>query len=262
MSRGSYAALLGLVLAGCDSRALVVGEGSATGSSGGSDRTLEPRCADAAGARVADAECWPTRHVGSWRGFVTGDARYRHVLPEPLELPSGEVLLEIDPQGTGTLAFASDAALPACSGGATSPASADAGAAGADAGDAGQVETSGSSCRTGDAGAPSAPRPGLLLDHRYLLNGLSMTGAAELERKEDPRVSFSLLIAEPWRDWCGSPPLDPGNAACSCDAGSCSVSPDTLQVSLSLSRDGLALRGTIGSSSDAGLVAGLELLRP
>lgn len=264
MTGRSCAALLGLALAGCDSRALVVGESSAPSSLGGGERGgSEPRCPDAAGARSLAEECWPTRHVGRWRGFVTGGARYRHVLAEPLDLPSGELLLEIAPAGTGTLAFGAEPEPPACTGGAP-PSDAGAGFVDAEAiaTDAGAGALGSSSCSADGGGGSGGARPGLLLGYRYELNGLQMSGAPEQERKQDPNVSFSLLIAEPWRDWCGSPPVGLGDAPCSCNAEGCSVSPDALEVSLSLSRDGLALRGTLISSSDVELVAGLELIRP
>lgn len=255
--------LLGLGLAGCDARALVVGDSPERGSLGGGARPSEARCPDAAGERASDGECWPTRHVGRWRGLVTGSARYLHGSTE-LELPSGEVVLEIEPQGTGTLSFAPDRAPLACAGGA-SGAGTDAGLAGGDAAviqDPEAQAASGSACSAADAGAPGVPRPGLVLDYRYTLEGLSMSGASVRERREDPRVSFSLLIAEPWRDWCNGAAVAADPAPCSCNRDGCSASTDALEVSLSLSRNGQALRGTLGSPTDEELAAGLELVRP
>ena len=71
-----------------------------------------------------------------------------------------------------------------------------------------------------------------------------------------------LLIAEPWRDWCSAQTLASSDMPCRCSAEGYSPSPEVLLGSLSLSRDGQALRGTLGSSADPALVAGLELIRP
>lgn len=244
-------ALLALVAAGCDSRALVVGEGPSPTSLGGGARTNAQRCPDSAAARASDAECWPTRHVGRWRGFVTGDARYRHVLPEPFEFPSAEVSLEIEPPGTGTILFASAASW--CSG--------DAGVSTPGGGaDGGVSDAGGGACSSAPADTTRA-HPGLVLDQRYALDDLSMSGSAEEQRKQDPAMTFSLLIAAPWRDYCSNVTTDEDAAPCRCDADGCTISSEALLVSLSLSRDGQALRGSIVSSSDLALVAGLELVR-
>jgi hypothetical protein len=251
------ALLLALLLAGCDDRSLVVGESSASSGFDGAGRSNEPRCADAAILRANDEECWPTRHVGHWRGLVTGDARYRHVLAQPFEFPSDEVLLDIDLQGTGTLLFSSAAGDGASCAGDAGASSAELRAdAGVGASDAGAL-----SCRASDGGVQGGPQPGLVLDHRYSLDGLGMQGSAERERRQDRLVTFSLLIAAPWRELCTAPPLDPAASPCSCNADGCDISSETLQVSLSLSRDGEALRGSIYSSNDAALAAGLELVR-
>jgi hypothetical protein len=187
--------LLALVLAGCDDRSLVVGESSTSSGFDGAAGSNEPRCADAAALRADDAECWPTRHVGHWRGFVTGDVRYRHVLAQTFDFPSGEVLLDIELDGTGTLLFSSSSSdEPFCAGDAgVSPSSLP-----ADAG-VGSSDATVTSCRTSDDGMQDGPRPGLALDHRYVVEALRMEGSAERERRQDRLVTFSLLIAEPWR---------------------------------------------------------------
>lgn len=256
MSRRSWALLLALMVAGCDDRSLVVGESSASSGVEGAARSSAPRCADGAQLRASDEECWPTRHVGHWRGFVTGDPRYRHVLAQPLEFPSNEVLLDIEPQGTGTLLFSSASAPGrSCAG------DAGAGSSGDDAGVGDRSDAGVSSCTTHDTGEQDEPRPGLVLDHRYALDALEMRGSPEGERRQDPVVTFSLLIAAPWRELCDGPPLDLAASPCSCSADGCAVSSETLQVTLSLSRDGNALRGSLFSASDAELAAGLELVR-
>jgi hypothetical protein len=266
VSERVHVPLLALLLASCDSRALVVGEGPAPSSLGGRDRSMAPRCQDEAAARVADDECWPTRHVGRWRGLVTGDARYRHVLAEPLEFTTGEVTLDVTEQGAGTLWFAPEQPwVMACAGDAgVPPALADAGVATPDGG-AGLMDAGargvGSPCAPPVTSSPGLAAPGLLLDYGYQLDGLSMSGGPELDRTEDPLVRFSLLIAAPWRETCGTEPVGIAASACVCSADGCGVAQGVLQVSLSLSRDARALRGTVVSSEDAGLVTGLELVR-
>jgi hypothetical protein len=178
------------------------------------------------------------------------------------------VVLEIEPRGTGTLYFMPQPELRGCEGDAgtaTGSSAADAGLGGGDAGaeaaDSGAL--SGGACGTAAAGGAGGATPGLLLAHRYTLDGLSMSGASERDRRADPRVSFSLLIAEPWRDWCSNATLAADTALCSCNEEGCGVSAEALQVSLSLSRDGRALRGTLSSQGDVEWgAAGLELIRP
>lgn len=259
--------LLALLLAGCDARPLVVGDGPSPDSLAGGELPGELRCPDAARARADQEECWPTRHVGRWRGFVTGDARYLQGSIE-LELPSGEVMLEIEPQGTGTLSFATEPASYGCAGGASGTDAGDAGLAalveGAEEEDSGPGAPQAPACSTFDAGVSGSAGPGLALGHRYTLEALSMSGGPGGDRRRDPRVTFSLLIAEPWRDECNGDraPLTTGAVRCSCNEDGCSVPADTLEVSLSLSRDGQAMRGTIVSPDDVEPGAGLELIRP
>ena len=217
--------LLVLLLASCKGRPLELGEsGAGLDPNGGSSTpALEQRCLDLAALRVLDAECWPTRHVGRWHGFVTSGAHYWHVLPSPLEYPSGDLLLEVDAQGSGQLTFSGgDAAR----------------------GDAGATEA-GVPCPSTAAADSCAALPGLVLGFRYELVGLRMSGGPSQDRHQDPRMDFSLTIAEPWGPVCTAIGADAG--PCACTRAGCGAAPESLQAMLVLSADGRALRGTARS---------------
>jgi hypothetical protein len=241
--RQGFCAVL-LLLAACKGGPLELGEsGGGLDSSGGRPRAAsEERCLDLAAARALDAECWPTLHVGRWHGFITGDARYLHVLPSPFFYPSGDLLLEVEAQGTAGLTFSAGDV-----GGSDAPGG-DAGAADAGAADAGA------------ACSGCAALPGLVLGFRYQLLGLRMTGGPSEDRHQDARMDFSLTIAEPWSALCEASGADAG--ACTCSALGCGVTPDSLQATLVLSADGQALRGSVRSeSASEALSAGWEFVR-
>lgn len=226
-------AVTACLLPACDGGPIPVGERErALGSEGGGSTASvqQPRCADPAALRVQDAECWPTRHVGRWHGFVTGDARYWSTGAKPLEYPSDDLLLEIDAAGAGRARF--------------SP------------GDAGA-----SAARASAPGVElDAPSPGLVAGFSYALEGLRMNGSSSQDRRQDPRVEFSLRIAEPWSAFCADQTVDAG--PCACSAEGCGVSEQSLQASLVLSRDGRALRGSARSSGTSEeLTAGWEFVR-
>jgi hypothetical protein len=268
---------LGLLLAGCSGNAFMIGESNTDRSDrGGSVARPEPEdtCPDLAELRLLDGACWPTRHVGRWHGFVTTSPYYHHRRAAPFEFPSGDLLLEIDERGLASLTFSASplqrAARPDDAGqdldaGAAS-AAADAGATDAggsvDAGAESDTEDAGARLDAGPAEAPAAL--GLALGFPYRLRELKMSGAAIGRRPADPRLDFSLLIAEAWSDACegalaGS---DPDLLPCVCPEGACSVDPELLTVTLSLSADGQALRGSARSEAPGGLLAaGWEFVR-
>jgi hypothetical protein len=227
---GSFLCVLLGSLSGCDGKPLLVGEPQqAVGGEGADSNPSAPRCSDAAQLRVGDPACWPTRHVGRWHGFVTGDARYLHVLPTPLEYPSQALALEIRDDGSAYATFAApDAGVSAdCAG-----------------------PLVGGVC----------VQPGLVLGYRYALGALRMTGALDEDRRQDPILAFSLTIAQPWSDQCEAIAADAG--PCACSEEGCGVSPQALQVTLRLSEDARALRGTGSSGSGPeALVADWELVR-
>jgi len=224
--------VLGCLLAACDGAPMSVGERDVPLAAAGGASTrpnAQPRCADEVALRVLDAECWPTRHVGRWHGFVTGDARYWPLGPTPREYPSDEIALQVDAQGSASVRFS-----------------------GADAG-------AGEPCA--DAGAEPCPASfGLVSGFSYALAGLRMTGGTSEDRRLDPRMDFSLRLAEPWSSYCADLAADAG--PCTCSAAGCGASPQSLAGDLELSQDGLALRGSLRSAgTGAELSAGWELVR-
>jgi len=279
-----------LCLAGCSGDAFLIGESanSAGDSLGGGRPPPQPedRCDDVAALRRLDGACWPTRHVGRWQGFVTTSPYYHHRQPAPFEFPSGELLLEIKAEGVGTLTFsASRSARPEDAGsspdavgdggaGGTAPNAGDAGGldAGAERASAGATAGAGSVSETAaDAGAPldaavpaSEPALGLALGFPYQLQQLAMSGGPIGARQADPRLDFTLLFAEPWSAYCGSlsRELGPEIGPCLCPPDGCGPDQELLSVTLSLSADAQALRGTARSLGPDGLIAaGWEFVR-
>jgi len=277
---------LGLLLAACSGNAFLIGESNTDGSDIDGARVARPEpedhCPDLAELRLLDNTCWPTRHVGRWHGFATTSPQYHHRRALPFEYPSGDLLLELDEQGRATLTFSAspeqprarldDAGLDLDAGPSSVAADASTGIDGGMAGDAGAVgrvdagaqhpEDAGARLDAGVAG--SRPALGLALDFPYRLRELKMSGAALGRRPTDPRVDFSLLIAEPWGDVCAASlaQLDPELAPCVCAADVCSPDPGLLTVTLSLSADGRALRGSARSEAPEGvLAAGWEFVR-
>jgi hypothetical protein len=214
------------LFAGCKGQPFELGEtgGGLDPNGGDSLSAREQRCDDLATRRALDAECWPTRHVGRWHGFVTGDAQYWHLLASPFAYPSGDLLLEVDARGAASLTFF--------------------------AGDAGAA----------DAGVSGPATPGLLLGFRYELLGVRMTGGPAEDRHRDPRMDFSLILAEPWSASCAAIAADAGPCACTRDG--CGVASESVLVTLALSADGQALRGSARSehAGEASLV-GWEFVR-
>jgi hypothetical protein len=103
-------------------------------------------------------------------------------------------------------------------------------------------------------------QPGLVLGYRYALGGVRMTGGPSDDRRQDRILAFSLTIAQPWGDQCETIAADAG--PCACSEQGCGVSPQALQVTLMLSEDVRALRGSASSGSgDDALVADWELVR-
>jgi hypothetical protein len=237
---GAGVLVLGMLLAGCKGSPFELGERRAgLGQNGESSLPpLEQRCLDLAVSRVLDAECWPTRHVGRWHGFATGAAQYLHVLPSPFVYPSGELLLEVDARGSASLTFSGDNAGGGTAG-ATDP---------------------GAPCSATGAPDSCPATPGLVLGFRYELVGLRMTGGPSEDRRQDPSMDFSLIIAEPWSSRCDAVAADAG--PCACTVEGCGVSPESLQATLQLSADGQALRGSARSEhAQQAISAGWEFVR-
>lgn len=264
----AYRGLLLFCLAGCGGDAFLIGESASSGgeSLGGGRPPPAPEdvCADIAALRLLDGTCWPTRHVGRWQGFVTTSPYYHHRSAAPFEFPSGGLLLEINPEGVGTLTFSASTSRAVRPGAAGS--SPDGGAVG-DAGDAGTAENAGDAGVDAplDAAVPSGPPAlGFALGFRYQLQQLAMSGGPIGSRQADPRLDFTLLIAEPWSEFCASLSGEPGpeSGPCLCSADGCGPDQELLSVTLSLSADAQALRGTARSlGPDGVMAAGWEFVR-
>jgi hypothetical protein len=240
-------ALFGCALFGCE-RPLVVGEsGGTSGASKGSDssQTLAEHCPDVARLRVADDTCWPTAHVGRWHGFVTGDAEYYVALAGPFVYPSGDVRLNVDLAGTGTLTF-----TPAGPGSGALDAGLDAAAPDAAVADAAAAD------------AAAALPAGVSEGFAYALLDLSMSGSPSTERRLDRSMQFSVSLAEPQAS-ASSAATDSASVCDACGSAPAAFSGAlTLSVALTLSADRTALRGTLSTPGPGGpLPAGLELIR-
>jgi hypothetical protein len=265
----AYRGLLLLCLAGCSGDAFLIGESASSGgeSLGGGRPPPAPEdvCADIAALRLLDSACWPTRHVGRWQGLVTSSPYYHHRLAAPFEFPSGELLLEINAEGAGTLSFSastSGSARPDDAGSSPDGRAVD------DAGDAGSAPNAGDAGVDDaplDAAVPaSLPALGLALGVRYQLQQLAMSGGPIGSRRADPRLEFTLLIAEPWSEFCASLSGEPGpeSGPCLCTADGCGPDQELLSVTLTLSADAQALRGTARTlGPDGVMAAGWEFVR-
>lgn len=207
--------------------------------------------------------CWPTRHVGRWRGFFIGLPRYETLDGGGAEFPRGDVLLELGVDGAGELRF----------------------------GVAPTEVTASSSAPVPACGGPSSPQectdPGLLLaGFRYRLEVMELFDAEEAPASRiagEPRVrfgermSFVVQVGQPWEAVCADVEaaiacapgecarlperpgaveptggVNPEAPACRCEASGCEPRGASLSISLRLSDDGLALRGTY-TPNDASL---------
>lgn len=293
LDTGACGAALALALAGCSGDALVVGDerpppaadADDVRSAGGIIPAAPPPdvapssdCPPSPEERQALVGCWPTRHLGSWRGFFTSTPRYAALDGAVVDLPQGEVSLELSQAGAAQLRFglpppgisASDSPIHLCAPRA--------------------------------AGAGCAP-PGLVIaGFAYELAELELFDsdptlatpppiAGEPPRELAESMSFVVRVGEPWDDWCssqgperpascaggdcsagdrlparGAPSEAPGadgpdERGCRCDANGCRADgrSASLSIHLQMSADGHALRGSY-TPDDASLgVAGLEL---
>jgi len=259
--------------AGCEGGALIVGQerprpGSSDDEGGGPDGvegapppdvTLVEDCPPTPGERRELLGCWPTPHLGAWRGFFTGIPRYETADGAGAEFPTGDVRLLLGVDGAGLLTFGVPPAIASAA-----------------------LERSVPAC-----GAPAAPmeceRPGLVIPgFTYRLEEISLydraleretriEGEAPLERPES--MDFRVRVGEPWDAWCseqtpedgtsearcradecekGQRPAPPaaiesaggGVAGCRCDADGCRPEAASLFIELDMSGDQKSLRGS------------------
>lgn len=280
-----------LAAAGCGGDAIIVGEGitagdsaSASAGSGGvapSGISIPAECPHSPGERQALLGCWPTRHVGHWRGFLIGNPTYPTLSGKSGDFPLGDLVLSIEPFGAARLSFGDPAPFAPPEG----------------AGDA--YLCAGSSP---DVGCPAAD--GIVPGYPYELEELEIIDASfapipriagELTLRIGERLSFGVPLEQPWRTWCELQAPDPGacgrgepygaaavdclrlgpapesgdndactvmeagvarnidcgwlaareSAPCSCSEDGCAARGLSLGMSVRMSEDGQALRGSV-----------------
>ncbi len=234
--RVSYAAGSALIsfALGCGGDGLVVGEEMARVGDVGSGES-ESTAATAAGSNAAVAlvaecppspaerqallGCWPTRHLGRWRGFFMGNPSYELANGSVRDFPLGDLVLTLELGGSGSLTFGA-AAPPA-------PPTA--------AGDA--PLCAGTLPAAGCLGPLQ-----IIVGFVYSLEQIEMLDAdvepnsritGELPLPIGERLYFGIPLGQPWQT----------DAPRKCGAEGCFVVGQSLPISLTMSEDGQALRG-------------------
>jgi hypothetical protein len=301
-------AALGLasLAAGCGGERLIVGteappfgsEVANSGSSGGEGPGPAPSpefpppdgCPPSPDERKLVEDCWPPRHVGSWRGFFTGRSHYVTEGGTDSEFPDVDLELSVRDDGAAILVF-DGPAPPGAPESASDP-----------------YLCQGASP---DAGCPQAQQ--LVVGFAYALDQVqlfdpSLGPEARIRGESLPHIpetmSFDIPLGQPWRAWCalqaarrepcacssgcapeptlcygvgpqngaghgacemadgeGVQSVDCGwlsareDAPCACNAEGCSAGGSVLNLSLKMSDDGQAMRGIIAPDG------GVEFLR-
>ncbi|HTV18088.1 MAG TPA: hypothetical protein VMG12_05440 [Polyangiaceae bacterium] len=205
--------------------------------------------------------CWPPRHVGRWRGYFIGTPLYETPDGASAEFPIGDLVLNLDEDGAGTLTFGVPPEGVAASDRPLVP------------------------CAPGDV-APECPVwASVLANFAYQLDQLALfdpeqakvptrfNGEPLPQRAE--HMDFVVHAGEPWDTWCTQEPeiedrctggdcgsgdgLPPSAAAfehpleqgvapsgCRCDAAECRADGPLLSISLQMAgiEERPVLRGT------------------
>jgi len=223
------------------------GDGRDGGSSGGGIGT-PARCPESPGERRQLLGCWPTRQVGRWQGFWLGLPRYEMADGEAAEFPQGDVVMRFGDDGAGTFSVGNSSPIGAV---ACVP-GVDAGACASVGEVLGGFEYRLEAIRLQDAGERGAPRV-----------------IGEAPPRAGERMEFAVRLGEPWDAWCSTetpeqcrggtcpsaqtgeksslghdgPTLGQEQVTCRCGADGCVSEAPTLPLALTMSDDGLALRG-------------------
>jgi hypothetical protein len=197
--------------------------------------------------RQAVRGCWPTKHLGRFRGFFIGTPRYQRLDGSSEEFPTGGIELSLFEDGSGQLTFGA-------------------------AGTPGDREPC-TGLDTPDCALVGRMRPGF----EYDLNELALydpedepsriAGAAPLRKAET--LTFVVWLGEPWAAWCAQqvvpkgacPSNECGNtpgekdpatpvesrsgesSSCGCGEQGCRPGATSLSFSLRMSQNHHALRG-------------------
>lgn len=162
--------------------------------------TLAGACPTDLALRRERDDCWPTRYVGLWSGFLVGDPQYEARDGFLEKFPVGEIELRLGTDGTGTLIFVGDSVPPPPPSAAADP-----------------YLCAGATPSTGCPGARQ-----LVEGFAYALENLSIFDASIQSAPrigEEPltvgeRFRFDISLGGPWRAWCSV--QVPEVRACSC----------------------------------------------
>lgn len=256
-------------------RAAAGGEGpqpsDVVGSAGQDGVALLAQCPTSPGQRQELLGCWPTRHVGRWRGFFIGASHHETRDGSLAQFPEGELQLLLGADGSGELTFG-----------------------------AAETEAEAGSCDDLGAHAGCTQVGRLLPGFYYRLQEVELFDpeddpepriAGELALRRAERMEFRVALGQPWDTWCadqatpaggcgegaceqaptrpGAPAVPDVGAAeaplapsgCRCGAESCRPDAPLLSFELRMSEDGDALRGTYEPSDPSVGSASLELAR-
>lgn len=279
----AFAALLA-----CGGERMVVGEEvplqgeDDTGTDDASARGISvvADCPSSPEERKVRLGCWPSPHVGRWRGFLLGNPMYETARGGRIEFPLTDIVLSVDPFGSARLSFGDPVYFqpPAGSGDAYLCAG-----------------------RSPSVGCTAAE--GIIEGYAYPLEDLALFDATvattplaadEFALRIGAGLTFDVPLDEPWRVWCALQEPERGscaaerygaaalgcyrlgvapdsvdndaclviegevtrsvdcgwlaareNAPCRCTDDGCSTVRAALSMSLRLSNDGQALRGRV-----------------
>ena len=186
-----------------------------------------PSVALAAGCPPSPAErqgllgCWPTRHLGRWRGFFIGNPSYELADGSVRDFPLGDLLLTLELGGSGSLTFGSEAPpVP-------------------------PTAASDAYLCTGTSAAAGCPAAQQIIEgFVYSLEQIEMLDAdvepnsritGELPLPIGERLYFTISLGQPWQAWCELQRPEPYE--------SCFGAGRSLAIHLEMSDDGQALRG-------------------
>jgi hypothetical protein len=200
---------LGLAAAACGGEQLVVAEEAARdpaamGSVGGGSEpavvSVVAACPSSPEERKVVLGCWPTRHVGRWRGFFLGNPTYLTMAGEVSQFPIGDLVLSVGTLGAAYLSFGEPVPFDPPEG------------------PLDPYLCIGSSPAVGCAAAQR-----IIVGFEYALEEIEILDPmletsgriiGELPLRVGERLSFGVPLEQPWRSWCEL--QEPEREACQC----------------------------------------------